>query len=149
MSVVVYICRNVLYTFAGTFIESNLAVCSKDTSESGTVKNPVVLIFVSRHLIVMWDQLDRGAIFCQSLEYAADRRRGTCALYLKTETVVFFCECVMFVFCHGTDLTYSSDMHGVVEEQVSENFCSFLSEFVYSGCMWSSGQISEVKHSDI
>ena len=116
MCAAVHIGWNILYAFTGTFVESNLAVCSKYTAESGTMKNPEILLFVSRFLIIVWNKLNRGTVFCQSLENAADRRRGTCAFYFKTETVVFFCKCIMLVFCHGAYLTYSSYVHGVVKE---------------------------------
>ena len=53
----------------------------------------------------------------------------------------------MLFLCHRSDLAYSCHVHGIVKEEVCEDFCSLGSDLMFTGCMWSSGQVAEIEHS--
>ena len=63
----IYVCWDILYSFAGTFVKRDLTLCTEHASKGRSMQAPKILIFTLCLLVVMTQQLYAGAVLCMSL----------------------------------------------------------------------------------
>ena len=65
--VLLYVCWNIFYSFAGTFVKRDLTLCTEHASKGRSMQALKILIFALSLLVVMTQQLYAGAVLCMSL----------------------------------------------------------------------------------